>query len=177
VHNLRKAKGSNDVPDFRGERVGVIVDCEGGRVSLYRGIAWDNEGKKVKSFSGGGDHFVNFIEAVRSGKREDLNAEVLEGHRSTAVCHVGNISSRLGKTASKAQMRRQTSDVPIFGEMFDRLLVHLAANEIDVDAKAVTLGPWLQIDRPNERFKDSKQANRLARGFYREPYTVPDLSA
>ena len=175
VHNLRKAKGSNDMPDFRGESVGVIVDCEGGRVSLYRGIAWDNEGKKIKSFSGGGDHFVNFIKAVRSGRREDLNAEVLEGHRSTAVCHVGNISYRLGKTASKAQMRRQTRDVPIFGEMFDRLLVHLAANEID--PKTATLGPWLQIDRQNERFKKNKKANRLAQGFYRDPYTVPDLSA
>ena len=177
VHNLRKAKGSNDMPAFRGERVGVIVDCEGGSVSLYRGIAWDKEGKKIKSFSGGGDHFVNFIKAVRSGKREDLSAEVLEGHRSTAVCHAGNISYRLGKTASKAQMRNQVRDVSIFGEMFDRLLEHLAANEIEIDVKTATLGPWLQIDRQNERFKNNKKANRLAHGFYREPYTVPDLSA
>ena len=177
VHNLRKAKGSNDMPAFRGERVGVIVDCEGGSVSLYRGIAWDKQGKEVKKFSGGGDHFVNFIEAVRSGKREDLNAEVLEGHRSTAVCHAGNISYRLGKTASKAQMRKQIRDVPIFGEMFDRFLKHLAANEIDADAKTVTLGPWLKIDRQNERFKSNKRANRLVRGFYREPYIIPDLSA
>src|SRR3989304_3881893 len=110
------------MPDFPGERAGVIVDCEGGSVSLYRAIAWDKEGKEVKSFSGGGDHFVNFIEAVRSGRREDLNAEILGGHRSTAVCHVGNISYRLGKTASKAEMRKQLRDVPIFGEMFDRFL-------------------------------------------------------
>ncbi|MBN2270110.1 MAG: Gfo/Idh/MocA family oxidoreductase [Sedimentisphaerales bacterium] len=175
VHNLRKAKGSNDMPDFRGERVGVIVDCEGGSVSLYRGIAWDKEGKEVKKFGGGGDHFVNFIQAVRSGKREDLNAEVLEGHRSTAVCHAGNISYRLGKTASKAEMREQIRDVPIFGEMFDRLLTHLAANEIDINT--ATLGPWMEIDGPNERFKDNDQANRLVHGFYREPYILPDLSA
>ena len=45
VHNLTKAKGSSDMPVFRDERVGVIVDCEGGSVSLYRGIAWDNAGK------------------------------------------------------------------------------------------------------------------------------------
>ncbi len=176
VHNLRKAKGSNDMPYFRGERVGVIVDCEGGSVSLYRGIAWDKEGKEVKSFSGGGDHFVNFIEAVRSGKREDLNAEVLEGHRSTAVCHAGNISYRLGKTALKTEIRKQIGDMLIFGEMFDRFLEHLAANEIDIDEKTVTLGPWLQIDGPNEQFKDNDQANLLVRGFYREPYTIPDLS-
>jgi hypothetical protein len=73
-------------------------------------------------------------------------------------------------------MRAQVQDVPIFGDMFGRLLEHLAANEIDVDARTVTLGPWLEVDRENERFRDNEQANRLVRGFYREPYVVPDLS-
>jgi predicted dehydrogenase len=176
VHNLTKAKDSKEIPEFRGERVGVIVDCEGGSVSLYRGIAWDKEGKQIKSFSGGGNHFVNFIEAVRSGRRQDLNAEVLEGHLSTAVCHTGNISYRLGEKASAKQMRDQIRDVPLFGLMLERFLEHLKAHEIDIDAGTVTLGPWLQIDRENERFKDSEPANRLVRGFYREPYIVPDLS-
>ncbi|UCG59580.1 MAG: Gfo/Idh/MocA family oxidoreductase [Phycisphaerales bacterium] len=176
VHNLRKAKGSSDMPAFRGEGVGVIVDCEGGSVSLYRGMAWDKDGKQVKSFSGGGDHFVDFIGAVRSGRREDLNGEVLEGHISTAVCHTGNISYRLGKKATTRQIRAQVRDVPMFAEMLDRLLEHLAAHEIDVEAKTVTLGPWLDVDRRNERFKNNKRANRLVRGFYREPYVVPDLS-
>jgi predicted dehydrogenase len=176
VHNLTKAKDSKEIPTFRGERVGVIVNCEGGSVSLYRGIAWDKEGKQIMSFSGGGNHFVNFIEAILSGRRQDLNAEVLEGHLSTAVCHTGNISYRLGEKASVKQMHDQVRDVPLFGDMLDRLLKHIAAHEIDVDADTVTLGPWLQIDRENERFKDSEPANRLIRGFYREPYIVPDLS-
>jgi predicted dehydrogenase len=176
VHNLYKAKDSKEMPTFRGEPVGVIVNCEGGSVSLYRGIAWDNEGKQIKSFSGGGDHFVNFIDAVHSGGTEDLNAEVLEGHLSTAVCHTGNISYRLGEKASIKEIRDQVRDVPLFGQMLERLLEHIAAHEIDVDAGTVTLGPWLQIDRENERFKDSEPANRLVRGFYREPYIVPDIS-
>ncbi|MHC4226224.1 MAG: Gfo/Idh/MocA family oxidoreductase [Planctomycetota bacterium] len=176
VHNLREGKNSNEAPTFRGERVGVIVDCEGGSVSLYRGIAWDNEGKQVKSFSGGGDHFVNFIDAIRTGRREDLNAEVLEGHLSTAVCHTGNISYRLGSKATKRQMREAVRDIPLFNEMYDRLLEHLSANEIDAGAKTVTLGPRLEIDRKIERFKNNERANRLVRGFYREPYTVPELS-
>jgi predicted dehydrogenase len=177
VHNLTEAKGSKEMPTFRSEAVGVIVDCEGGSVSLYRGIAWDNEEKQIKSFSGGGNHFVNFIEAVRSGRRQDLNAEVLEGHLSTAVCHTGNISYRLGEKASVKQMRDQVRDVPLFAQMLERLLKHIAAHEIDVDAGTVTLGPWLQIDRENELFSDSEPANRLVRGFYREPYIVSDISA
>ena len=177
VHNLRKSKDSDEVPTFRGERVGVIVDCEGGSVSLYRGIAWDNEGKEVARFSGRGDHFVNFIEAIRAGRREHLTAEILEGHTSTSVCHTGNISYRLGKKASVKEMRAQVRDIPAFRDMFERLLEHLEAHEIDADAGAVTLGPWLDIDRRNERFKNNKRANRLVRGFYRAPYLVPDFSA
>jgi len=177
VHNLRKAKGSSEVPTFRGERVGVIVDCEGGSVSLYRGIAWDEQGEQVKSFSGGGDHFVNFVQAVRNGRRENLTAEVLEGHLSTAVCHTGNISYRLGRTASEQEMRSQVRDVVALGDMFDRLLEHLAAHQIDIGAKVVRLGPWLEIDRENECFANSPAADRLARGFYREPFVVPDMSA
>lgn len=176
VHNLTKAKDSEEMPSFRGEAVGVIVDCEGGSVSLYRGIAWDNEGKEVQKFGGGGDHFVNFIGAVRSGRRQDLKAEILEGHISTSVTHTGNISYRLGVKASPKEMLEQVRDIPIFNRMYERLLEHLKNHEINVNAKTVTLGPWLRIDRKNERFINNEQANRLVHGFYRPPYVVPDLS-
>ncbi|NIQ84101.1 MAG: gfo/Idh/MocA family oxidoreductase, partial [Acidobacteria bacterium] len=80
------------------------------------------------------------IAAVRKGRREDLNADVLEGHLSTATCHTGNISYRVGRKASKEEMRAQVEDVPQLNEMFDRLLEYLAAHEIDVEAATVTLG-------------------------------------
>jgi len=175
VHNLRKAKGSSQMPDFRGERVGVVVDCEGGSVSLYRGIAWDRQGREVQRFSGGGDHFVNFIQAVRAGDRQLLNAEVEVGHLSTAVCHVGNISYRVGEVAPEEEQRQAVADIPVWAEMYERFVEHLKANEIDVDT--ATLGPWLKVDRRNECFVDHPEANRIVRGFYRKPYVVPDLSS
>jgi predicted dehydrogenase len=46
----------------------------------------------------GGDHFLNFIEAVRSRKRESLNAEIEEGAASTILVHLANISYRVGRT-------------------------------------------------------------------------------
>ncbi len=48
--------------------------------------------------SEGGDHFLNFIEAVRSRKREKLNAEIQEGAASTVLSHLANISYRVGRT-------------------------------------------------------------------------------
>jgi hypothetical protein len=44
------------------------------------------------------NHFSNFIECVRSRKLQDLNAEILEGHLSTSLCHLGNIATRLKRT-------------------------------------------------------------------------------
>ncbi|MCX6623796.1 MAG: Gfo/Idh/MocA family oxidoreductase [Acidobacteria bacterium] len=45
-----------------------------------------------------GSHWKNFIDAVRSRKREDLNAEVEEGAISCTLIHLANISYRLGRT-------------------------------------------------------------------------------
>ena len=42
-------------------------------------------------------HFQNFIDCVRSRKREDLYCEVEQGHLSTSLCHLANISYRVGR--------------------------------------------------------------------------------
>lgn len=43
------------------------------------------------------DHFANFIEAVRTRDASKLNAEIAEGHLSSALCHLANIAYRLGR--------------------------------------------------------------------------------
>ena len=45
-----------------------------------------------------GDHFANFLNAVRSRRREDLNCEIEEGALSCNLVHLANISYRLGRT-------------------------------------------------------------------------------
>ena len=57
---------------------------------------WTEE--KGPEARGGGDHFLNFLEAVKSRKREHLNAEIEEGAMSTVLVHLANISYRLGRT-------------------------------------------------------------------------------
>jgi predicted dehydrogenase len=46
----------------------------------------------------GGDHYANFLGAVRSRKRGDLTAEIEEGAISTTLVHLANISYRVGRT-------------------------------------------------------------------------------
>jgi predicted dehydrogenase len=40
-------------------------------------------------------HFANLLDAVRNNTR--LNSEIEEGHKSTLLCHLGNISHRTGR--------------------------------------------------------------------------------
>jgi predicted dehydrogenase len=55
--------------------------------------------REAPNVTGGdaGDHFTNFIDAIRSGKDEDLNCDIMDGHYSAALPHLANISYRLGR--------------------------------------------------------------------------------
>jgi len=184
LHNLPKAKQfltpnepknyTGNMPRFRGIATGMCVQCEGGYT--LGTTAHDNQGKTLKSFGPSEDHFANFIKALRSGRREDLNADVLEGHISTAICHAGNISYRLGQTATVQEQRKRLGDIPCWNELFERYVKYVQA--IDVNPDASTLGPWLQCDPERECFQGPhhEAANKIVRGFYREPYVVPEIT-
>lgn len=69
---------------------------------IVRGAGYtqlDIRGNEVASGSGAGgdqDHFMYFITAVRDGHRP--NAEIEIAHKSTLLCHLGNIAYRVGST-------------------------------------------------------------------------------
>jgi len=66
----------------------------------YKGDGQPKQGLQLPEVggNGSGDHFGNFIEAVRARDPKLLNADVEEGHLSAALCHLANISFRLGRT-------------------------------------------------------------------------------
>ncbi len=43
-------------------------------------------------------HFKNWLDAIRSRKHENLNADVEQGHLSTTICHLAKISCKLGRS-------------------------------------------------------------------------------
>ncbi len=57
-----------------------------------------NEPGPAKEAPLGNEHFVNFIECMRSRKTEDLHAPIREGYLSTTLVHLANASYRLGRT-------------------------------------------------------------------------------
>ncbi len=46
----------------------------------------------------GGDHYANFIAAVRADDPTILHAEIEEGHYSSALCHLGLTSAKLNRS-------------------------------------------------------------------------------
>lgn len=46
----------------------------------------------------GGDHYKNFVEAVRAKDKSLLNGPIETGHLAASIAHLGNISYRLGRT-------------------------------------------------------------------------------
>jgi predicted dehydrogenase len=54
--------------------------------------------QEVKGRLDDGDHVRNFLTAIRDNTPLALNAEILEGHQSTLLCHLGNIAHRVGRT-------------------------------------------------------------------------------
>ena len=63
-------------------------------------FAGSGVGEKPTDFMtppGGGGHYGNFIDAIRSGKDEDLHCQVYDGFMSAALPALANISYRMGR--------------------------------------------------------------------------------
>ncbi len=118
--------------------------------------------------------FANFIQCVRSRRREDLCADVLEAHRSTALSHLANISYRLGEQVAGA------TPIPVFGdnEHVDRSWQRIKqglkdALGLDLTTTQYQLGKLLEFDPESETFVGDAAANRLLTRQYRAPFTLP----
>ncbi len=163
---------------YEGAKIGVVFHCEDGYLvsaSYGKVHAYDKDGKEVKVFKGGGNHFQNFIDAVKAGSNETLNAECEDGHKSSAMCHLGNISHFLGEDRTL-----DATDTPFEGEeaaneSFRRFRDHLVENGIDAKTTNYTAGPRLTFEPDNELFvgDHAKRANELKTRKYRKGFVVP----
>ena len=134
------------------------------------GILYTPDGKEVEKFTGGGDqhHFDNFVKAVRSRKASDLNCDIEEGHRSAALCHLANISYRLGAEGPLTGASSVVSGNKAAGEALGRMLEHLKENGVDVAKESGRVGPRLTLDPKAEKFTGGEQAAAANGMLFRE---------
>ena len=121
-----------------------------------------------------GDIFANFIASMRSRKVEEQHADIAVGHVSSGLCHLANISYRLGKDEPFDAKTGAVAGNPFATEALARAADHLAANGVKLDGTKLHVGPKLDFDGETETFKSSPEANRLLTRQYRAPFAVPE---
>lgn len=175
VRGLPEKTGSEQMDKYKGASIGVVIECEGGHVTVpnYNGAkAFDLAGKQIKSFEGATSHYQNFIDAVRSRRESDLHAPISEGHLSTALCHMSNISYRMGIYQSPDEMRSHLKSDPEALSTYNRMAEHLAANGVDMNKTMAQLGAVVKINPSTQEFIQNKRAHRYARRVPRTGFEI-----
>ncbi len=103
---------------FYGE-AGALGLESSGNYTIY-----DNRDKVVKrrtgSTVGEREHIANFLAAIRSDEPLALNAEIAAGHKSTLLCHLGNIAQRTGRTLNCDPANGHIRDDPAAMRLWSR---------------------------------------------------------
>jgi predicted dehydrogenase len=99
---------------FHGTEASIVITGAGYAV-------FDMQGEQRETFSGpGGDgsHLENFLAAIRESKRP--HADILEAHRSTLLCHLGNIAYRTRSVLRTDPANGHILDQPQAAAMWQR---------------------------------------------------------
>jgi len=173
-------RGGKEGAIYLGRRDGNYIQCEKASVRISRGGggAYDENGQRIYQYrgDGGAGHAQNFIDAVRSGRREDLNADVEVGHLSTAMCHQANIAWRAGAAASVDEVRESMKTHEDALNTLKDMLEQLEGNRVDLTQTPFVLGPQLTYDCRQERFvgANAGKANKFVKCSYREGFVMSE---
>ncbi len=127
-----------------------------------------------------GGCFGAFIATVRSGDNSMNNCDAEVAHYSAALCHLGNISYRLGQPVPFQVRPSLMGDDAVLSDQteaktaFDAIRDNLQQVDIKLDGNTYQLGRVLHIDPDAEKFIGDDQANQLLTRPYREPFVVPE---
>jgi predicted dehydrogenase len=161
--------GSNFVGNIWYGDKGIVV-CP----SYDSGVVLSPDLQQVTSFKGGGDHFANFVAAVRKGSHAELKCDVAEGHLSAALCHLANISYLCGTKKSLNEVKEIAGSKEA-NSALTRMVQHLTDNKVD-GKDPVLVGPLLPLDAKTERFTgNNEKANTMLGREYRKGYELPKV--
>jgi hypothetical protein len=98
----------------------------------------------------------------------------LKGHYSSALCHLGNISYRLGEEVPFEERPRVFEENEIVSDSARTILENTEALGVKAEEATYRLGPKLDFDVDAEQFAKNKKANKLLTRNYRKPFVVPN---
>jgi hypothetical protein len=111
---------------------------------------------------------------MRTRERELLDWNLETAHHSAALCHLGNISYRLGKEVPFSGSSKPFGSREAANETFGRMAEHLKDNGLKLENTSYRLGRLLKFDGEREKFLDDPQADALLGRPPRPPFTVPE---
>jgi predicted dehydrogenase len=120
-----------------------------------------------------GGAFGSFIHCVRNHAPQKVNAPIARAHYGAALCHLANISYRLGKEVPFSQEPEGMANAQI-AESFDVIKKNLKSAGVDLDKTNYRMGRTLTIDPKTERFVGDTEADKMLTVEYRPPYVVPE---
>ena len=139
-------------------------------------IAYDRFGKEIKKFTGGGEHFKEFIDAVEKNDPALVKANARCGALSAALCQLGEIAYYVGEenklpaTEIELILGGNAAQLGIFKDTMG----HLKLNGVDANKTKLSISSVLTIDPATERFTNSEAANELLARNYRGDFVVPE---
>jgi predicted dehydrogenase len=192
------------VTEIRNLKIAADIDGLGTGVQIHGSegsVVWrsqspevtvlDPAGGVVKTLTGEGNHFgnhvANFFSAVRAHDPRLLAAEIGEGVQSTALCHLGNVSWRLGdEIPFEAIVDRLAARYPRddAGKLVARVRQMLVENGCEPAGGTIRCGPWVDSAAGKATSADAlvsdsgpvladAGARALERLDYRAPFLLP----
>ncbi len=122
----------------------------------------------------GGSNFEEFIRVMRSRDKKLLDWNIETAHYSSALCHLANISYRLGKRVTFSGIPDPFPGNEPANETFGRMADHLKGNGLKIESSSYRLGRAMEFDPATEKFIGDEQANALLTRAARPPYVIPD---
>ena len=186
VRGLPQSSKLEAMDTYKGIRIGVVIECENGYFAGGDGGGWvyDRQGKKIKQFVGTGgvkEHAANFIQAIRNRNTDILKGPIQEGHISSSLCHLGNISYRLGTVQDMAACQKALTHEDQ-RDALNRVQMHLNQNDVPIETQSIWFGPTLSFSDKKEQFISNALfdipdfANGMLKGKYRHPFVVPQIT-
>jgi predicted dehydrogenase len=99
---------------FYGEKGTLLIDGGNWKILDFKGAEVD----QGTSSASDKPHYENFLDCIRTGQRP--RADIEEGHKSTLLCHLGNIAWRTGHTLNIDPKTGRILDDPAAQKLWSR---------------------------------------------------------
>ncbi len=179
VNDLKITPTRNTVASRDGIRVGIVAHCEGGQLrgGLSGMYAVGPDGKKpIMKFSsdGGAMHQENFINAVRSRKKESIASRLTTAVQAATIAHLSNVSYRTGASVDAAKIQETFPQEAALAEILADQSKQLA--DWGISNPSYTLGQKIDIEPGSRKVVTPELDAELIRRTCRPEFVIPELA-